>query len=304
MEKSNKKVIVLVGQTGIGKTDLSLKLCNAYNGEIINCDASQMKRDLNIGTAKINLSETNIKHHMIDIIAPDEKYSCADYQREARKLIDKITSEGKIPFIVGGTGLYACSVIYDYDLSVAPNNSFNDDLYNKLTNDELYDILLNVDYESSLKIHKNNRQRVIRAIEYAKSGNKLSDNKGKKDLVYDALIICLRTSTYLLYSRIEARVDKMIDDGFIEEVKSLIDKGYDLFKVSDIGYRPIYLYLQNKYTYDEVVSKIKEDSRHYAKRQMTWFKHQMNCNFIEMDYNNENISFVNACRLIDDFLSN
>ena len=296
-----EKVIVIVGPTAIGKTNISLDLCKKFNGEVINCDASQMKKDLNIGTAKIDLTKTDVVHHLIDIIECNDTFSCADFQKEARKLIRDINSRSKIPFIVGGTGLYVSSVIYDYDLSPIAKAS-NHDTYDHLTNEELHALLTKIDKESADKIHMNNRIRVIRAIECAKNGYKISSNNGKKNKVYDALLICLTTDREILYQRINKRVDLMIEEGFIDECKSLIKKGIDISKLPDIGYKHINSYLIGELSFENALDEIKKDTRHYAKRQMTWFRNQMDCVFIDMNYNNPNITFEKVSMIIDEYL--
>ena len=302
MPKFDEKVVVIVGQTGIGKTDISLKIAGKYRGEIINCDASAMKRELDIGTAKVDLSKTKIKHHLIDIINPDEHFSCADFQREARKLIKKLNCEGKVPFIVGGTGLYASAAIYDYNLTY---DKMNIDLtkYDIYTNDELHDILEKEDYETSLKIHKNNRVRMIRAIDSARNGFKVSEKVGKHEMVYDALVICLKTDREVLYKRIDARVEQMIKDGFEKECKDLMDKGYDIFIFPEIGYHQMMFQVYKLYPLEEVKESIKKQTRNYAKRQMTWFKNQMDCKFVEMNYARPNETIDEICKLIDEYLA-
>ena len=302
MPKYDDKVVVIVGQTGVGKTDISLKIAGKYRGEIINCDASSMKKHLNIGTAKVDLSKTKIRHHLIDIIDPTERYSCADFQREARSIIKRMNHEGKLPFIVGGTGLYACAAIYDYNLTY---DKMDIDLsqYDIYTNDELHDILEKEDYETSLKIHKNNRVRMIRAIDSARHGFKVSEKVGKHDLVYDALVICLTTDREVLYKRIDARVDKMIKDGFEQECRDLIKMGYELIPIFEIGYSQMWYKIAGMFPMEDVLDNIKQHTRRYAKRQMTWFKNQMDCVFVEMNYNYPNKTVDEICKLIDDYLN-
>lgn len=302
MPKYDDKVVVIVGQTGIGKTELSLKLAEKYRGEIINCDASQMKKGLDIGTAKVDLSKVNIKHHLIDIIKPDEKYSCADFQTEARKIIKVLNIEGKLPFIIGGTGLYACAAIYDYNLQY-DKMKIDIDQYDIYSNEELHNILKEVDYESYKSIHMNNRVRMIRAIDSARNGYKISEKKGKKDLVYDALIICLKTDREILYDRINRRVDLMVEQGFAEECMSLQDRGYDLMLLSDIGYRQMFMYINKLYPMKDVKDSIKMHTRRYAKRQMTWFKNQMDCVFVDMNYDDINKTVDEVSKLIDNYLN-
>lgn len=299
----NNKVVLIVGPTGIGKTEISLALCERFNGEIINCDASQMKKELNIGTAKINLTQTKIKHHLIDIIEPEEKFSCATFQKEARKLIEEIDNRKKLPFIVGGTGLYASVAVYDYELDDSEKQIIDDSKYETLSNMELYNILQEKDPETAKKIHPNNRIRVIRAIECANNGSFISQKKGKKDLIYDALIICLCTSRHILYQRINNRVDKMIEEGFVEEVKDLMRRGYDPFKFPDIGYREIATYLVEGFPIEQIKEEIRKETRHYAKRQMTWFRNQMDCVFVDVNYNYPEETIDEISNIINKFLN-
>lgn len=281
----SNKVIVITGPTAIGKTDLSFKICELFNGEIINCDASSFKKDLNIGTAKPDLSKTNIVHHMIDIINYNEFYSISDFQKNARMLIDDIIKRGKTPVLTGGSGLYINSVIYDYKFTDTKRDK---ESFNNLTNEEMHKRLEELDYEASLKIPLNNRKRMQRALELALSDNKISDNICNFDSLYDTRLICLTTERDILYDRINKRVDLMIKNGLIDECKDLINKGYDLQGVTDIGYKEIYSYLKGECTLEDATDEIKKKTRHFAKRQLTWFRNKMNCKFVEMDYDNIN----------------
>lgn len=295
------KVVVIVGPTGIGKTDISLRLCEKFNGEVINCDASQMKKKLNIGTAKIDLSQTNITHHLIDIIEPDEYFSQADFQKVSRKLISEINERGKIPFIVGGTGLYVNSAIYNYEYDDYAHNKKIEEELKGLSNDELYEKLMELDPISCNKIHKNNRLRVIRAIECAIKGNKISEKNKKDEPVYDALIICLSCERKYLYDRINKRVLKMFDEGFVDEVIDLRKQGYNPFLFSDLGYRQITEYLDGLLSLDTVIEEISRKTRNYAKRQISWFNNQMNCIFVDVDKDREE-AFEIISNLISDYL--
>lgn len=280
------KIIVITGPTAIGKTDLSLEIAKMYDGEIINADASQFKRELNIGTAKIDLTKTDIVHHFVDVIGPNENYNVSDYQKKGRLLIDEIKKRGHTPIIVGGSGLYINSLLYDYhfDNDKRDNNS----PLNDLSNEELMDKLITLDSETAKKIPLNNRKRLLRAIENALSGNKLSDNLDGSKLLYDAYIFCLTTSRDVLYERINKRVDIMLDNGLIDECKSLIEKCYNLEKIGDIGYLEVAKYLNGDYSYSDMAEEIKKRTRHFAKRQMTWFRNKLNPIFIEMNYEDIN----------------
>ncbi len=297
-----EKVICILGPTAVGKTDISLKIVEKYNGEIINCDASQMKKDLVIGTAKIDYQNQIVNHHLFDIINACENYSCADYQKEARKLITEINNKGKIPFLVGGTGLYASTTLYKYDLTNEGRKKEDDDFYSNYTNEELFEMLKILDFESTKKVHMNNRVRVIRAIQSAQKGKKISENTQKSEKYYDSLIIVLNTPREILYERINKRVNIMIEEGLIEECKSLKAKGIDLSCIPDIGYKQIKDYLDDKITLEEAIELIQKETRHYAKRQLTWFRNQMDSVFVNVDYDNINKTINEISKLIDNYL--
>lgn len=299
-----EKVICILGPTAVGKTNISLDICAKYNGEIINCDASQMKKELNIGTAKIDYQNQKIVHHLFDIIEPLQSFSCADFQKEARRLITDINKRGKIPFLVGGTGLYASATLYKYDLGNKGRNKEDDSLYDEYSNEELYALLKKLDPLSSEKIHPNNRVRMLRAIESAKNGNIISNNNKKNEKYYDALIIVLNAPREILYERINKRVMIMIEDGLIDECKLLKQKGIDLSKIPDIGYKQINQYLDGLISLDEAISLIQKDSRHYAKRQLTWFRNQMESTFVDIDYDNIDDTISHISNLIDEYLHN
>lgn len=265
-----KKVIVLVGPTAVGKTALSIKIAKKYNLDIISGDSVQVFKELNIGSAKITEEEMcGVKHHLIDILNPGEYYSVADFQKNVRELIDK----KELSFIVGGTGLYIKAALYDYDFSKEKRDSSIEEKYKDLSNEELYEVLKSIDLKACENIHMNNRKRVLRAIE-------LNGHKGEatnKDVpLYDALIICLTLDREVLYERINKRVDIMIESGLIEEVKDLYDRG---IRPHAIGYTELINYFDGLISLDEAIELIKKNSRHYAKRQMTWFKNQMNVKF-------------------------
>lgn len=291
----NNKVVVITGPTAIGKTDLSLKLCEIFNGEIINADASQFKKELNIGTAKIDLTSTSIKHHLIDIIGPLENFSVYDYQKEGRILIDEIIKKEKTPFVIGGSGLYINALMYDYKFD---SSGRDDSKFDQYSNQELFEMLEKVDLNASLNIPVNNRKRLVRALELAQNGNKISENICDNVSIYPAIFICLTTDRDILYQRINKRVDIMIENGWLEECIELKNKGYDLDKITDIGYKELNDYLENKITLNEALDLIKQRTRHLAKRQMTWFRNKMNCIFVNVSYDNPSNTLEEIVKII------
>lgn len=292
-ENSLKKVIVIVGPTAVGKTNLSVLLAKKYGGEIVNADQSQMHKLLNIGTAKINeLEMGGVKHHFIDTLDPTEQYSIKDFQDQARNIIDNMNC---LPFIVGGSGLYVDSLITNYDLSVKKRNNY-DTSYDNLSNEQLYDRLYSLNQDAALKTHPNNRKRVLRYLEIINEKGNLISNTNSP--YYNSLIIFLNNNRDVLYDRINRRCDLMIENGWIDEVKFLIQNNIEVSLIKEIGYNDIYRYLNGELEIDEVVNKIKQDTRHYAKRQITWFKNKMNC----IEIINDNNAFNKICTLIDEFI--
>lgn len=270
------KVIVITGPTAVGKTKLSIALAKHFNTELINGDAYQVYDNLNIGVAKPTIEELKeVKHHLMGYYPSNKEYNVAIYQKDVRSKIDELISRSKLPIIIGGSGLYIDSVISDYDFSTP---SRNEDNYLEYSNEQLYNILLQLDKEVALKNHPNNRKRVIRAIELIKSNNTSKEDLNKRcELCYDALIICLVDDRESLYNRINKRVDEMIDNKLVEEVIHL--KTNNLFSktsIEAIGYKEIIKYLNNEITLNEAIDQIKINSRHFAKRQLTWFRHHHN----------------------------
>lgn len=290
-----KKILVITGPTAVGKTKLSIELAKKYNGEIINADAVQVYKGLDIGSAKVTEEEKEgIPHHLLSIKEVDEDYTIYHYQKDCREKIKEIQDRGKIPIIVGGTGLYIKAALYDYKLTEEKEK----DTYDNLTNEELYKKLTELDKD--IIIDKNNRRRLIRAINYYKENNK-SINKNKTDkLLYDALFIGLTTDRQILYNKINKRVDKMIENGLIDEVKSFYDKGVKTKPLLNaIGYKEVYSYLDGNISKEEMIEKIKQNSRHYAKRQYTFFNHQLKIKWFETDYNDFNNTIKEVESYID-----
>ena len=273
-----ENLVIITGPTGIGKTELSLDLAKKYRGEIISSDSMQIYKKLNIGTAKIDLDKTSIPHHMIDIIDPSDNFTVADFKNEAKKIITDINNRGGLPFLVGGTGLYINSLVYNLDFTeTEPDYEYRDELREILEEEGgefLYEKLQDQDRDMAEKIHKNNGQRIIRALEILKSGNKKGDNFRQENKDYNLIYIGLNMDRAKLYEKINQRVDKMIDLGLVDEVKNLLDEGLDKNSQSlkAIGYKEVIAYLDDEMNFDEMVDLIKKNSRHYAKRQLTWFR--------------------------------
>lgn len=276
------KVIVICGPTASGKTSLSIELAKKINGEIISCDSMQIYKDMNIGTAKVTEEEMQgIQHYLIDFVSPDVRYSVANYKNDAEKAIETIIDKGKIPIIVGGTGLYLDSLIYGIEY---PKIKFDEKYREKLENEieengleYLYSKAKEIDEQAMQKISPNDKKRIIRVLEiyYATGKNKTEQEieSRKKEVKYDYKIFAINMDREKLYERINIRVDKMIENGLIEEVEDL-QKKYNHFPTAmqGLGYKEVVEYLQNQITRDEMIEKIKQESRRYAKRQLTWFR--------------------------------
>ena len=278
------KVIVITGPTAVGKTKLSIELAKRYNGEIINADAVQVYKGLDIGSAKVTEEEKeDIPHHLFDIKEVDEEYTIYHYQKDCRKLIKEVQGRGKTPILVGGTGLYIKAALYDYKLTEEKETN----TYDNLTDEELYNKLLELD--KNIVIDKNNRRRLIRALNYYKENNKSINTNTTNKLLYDAIFIGLTTDRRILYDKINSRVDIMIKEGLLNEVKVFYDKNIRTKPLLNaIGYREIYSYYDGNISLEEAIDKIKQNSRHYAKRQYTFFNHQLPVVWFETDYSNFN----------------
>ena len=277
-----QKVIVICGPTASGKTKLSIELAKKINGEIVSCDSMQIYKDMNIGTAKPTFEEMQgIKHYLIDFISPDKRYSVAEYKIDAEKAIEEILNKGKIPIVVGGTGLYIDTIIYGIEY---PKIEFDDKYRKELEEREkkeglikLYEEAKQIDEEAIKKISINDKKRILRILEiyHATGKNKteqeiISREKGPK---FDYKVYAINMDREKLYERINKRVDIMIDNGLIDEVKKLLNK-YKEFPTAmqGLGYKEVKEYLENKISKEEMINKIKQESRRYAKRQITWFK--------------------------------
>jgi len=291
-------MIVIVGPTGIGKTKLSIMLAKHLNTEIISGDSVQVYKELDIGSAKVTKEEQEgIKHHLIDYLEPNEDFSVAMFQKIVRDKIKEFKDNDMTPLIVGGTGLYIKSVLYDYNFDNTFRDKEEEKKYDDLSNQELHNILVEKDKESSEKIHMNNRKRVLQAI-LRSSTNKVSENKNKDNKMYDFTLIGLTLEREELYNRINDRVDQMIDNGLVKEVKALYDKGINSNSVQAIGYKELYKHFDGEWTIEESINKIKQHSRNLAKKQFTFFNNQFDCNWVTVDLDNFDKTFKEVLELI------
>ena len=292
MDKS--KVIVICGPTASGKTALSIELAKKINGEIISCDSMQIYKYMDIGTAKPTPEEQKeVKHHLIDFVEPDQRYSVAEYKKDAEKSIEEILAKGKTPIIVGGTGLYVDSLIYGIEY---PEIELDEEYRKQLEKEanengleSLYNRAKEIDSKAMEKISPNDKKRIIRVLEIYKATGKTKTEQEKEsrahEVKYDYKVFAIKMDREKLYERINQRVDMMIEKGLIEEVQNILKK-YDKFPTAmqGLGYKEVVEYLEGKTTKEEMIEKIKMQTRRYAKRQITWFKKNKQTIWIE---NNE-----------------
>lgn len=273
-----KNIIVITGPTGVGKTKMSIELAKRMDAEIINADSMQVYKDLNIGTAKITEEEKEgIPHHLFDIVEPTNMYTVYDYQKDARDIINDVLSRGKKVIIVGGTGLYIKALLYDYKF-IKEDKTYD---FSKMSNEEILDKINS--YNLDINLHINNRKRLERVLTKLYNNNMQTE---KTDTVlYDFVAIGLTTTRDNLYKIIDNRVDKMIEDGLIDEVEELYKKNIHSKAINTgIGYKELYKYFDKEISLDEAISLIKKNSRHYAKRQYTFFNNQMNIKWFNTNY--------------------
>ena len=281
-------ILAIIGPTAVGKTKLSIELAKKYNAIIINCDAMQVYQGLDIGTAKATLEEQEgIPHELLDFVPVTQNYTVYDYQKDARKLLEKY--QGRNIIFVGGTGLYLKSALYDYRFyEETTTNS-----YDNLTNEELYNLALAKD--KNMNIHPNNRKRLVRFL------NKEVQEYVEPKPLYDFKIIGLTTSRDILYDKINKRVDVMFQNGLLTEVKSFYDQGiHSKALETGIGYKELYQYFDNKITLEEAKDLIKKNSRHYAKRQYTFFNHQLDVKWFNTNYED----FSKTINEVEDYIEN
>lgn len=300
-EKQKLPLIVLTGPTAVGKTALSVKLAKALDAEIISADSMQVYRQMDIGSAKVTKAEMDgVAHHLIDVLEPEEEFNVVLFQKLAKETIADITSRGKLPLLVGGTGFYIQSVLYDIDFT----QNGEDDGYRKQLEqlaeregaETLHRMLKEADPQAAEQIHANNVKRVIRALEYhAQTGERISahnETQRQKESAYRSLYFVLTDDREKMYERIDRRVDRMLEDGLVAEVQALKERGLKKGMVSmqGLGYKEILAYLDGEYDLERAVYLIKRDTRHFAKRQLTWFKREKNVIWVDrrnfLDENN------------------
>lgn len=275
-------IYVIGGPTASGKSKLAVELAKRINGEIISADSMQIYKDMNIGTAKLTKEEMQgIKHHLLDFVSPEERYSVANFKTDAKIKIEEILKKGKTPIIVGGTGLYIDSMIYGIEFQDEKIDKEYREELNELAEKEglerLYEEARKIDPEAMKKISINDKKRIIRVLEiYHKTGKtktEVEKESRKNEIKYNYKMFAITMNREKLYERIEKRVDQMIEQGLIEEVQSILNK-YHKFPTAmqGLGYKEVVEYLENKLTKEEMIEKIKKKTRHYAKRQLTWFR--------------------------------
>lgn len=280
-----KPLLILTGPTAVGKTRLSIKLAKAVNGEIISADSMQVYRYMDIGSAKIKPEETEgVPHHLIDVLDPEEEFNVVTFQKMCKKCMEEIYGRGHVPILTGGTGFYIQSVLYDIDFTENAEDTTIRDRLEKEAEEKgaeyLHEKLREVDPASAGAIHANNIKRVIRALEfYEQTGEKISlhnETERQKESAYTSCYFVLNDDREKLYERIDRRVDEMLAEGLVAEVEALKKRGCTrkLVSMQGLGYKEILAYLDGEYSLEEAVYRIKRDTRHFAKRQITWFKRE------------------------------
>jgi len=304
MQNEKLPLIIIAGPTAVGKTSISIEVAKKINGEIISADSMQVYKYMDIGTAKISKEEMNgIKHYLIDEVTPDEDFSVSDFQTKANEYINLIYNNGKLPIVVGGTGLYINSLVYDLDFTQAVSNwklrEEYQDKARRFGNQYIHNELKKVDIESACRIHVNDTKRIIRALEvYYETGKPMSyfyRNFRKENKKFNIIYYCLNMNRDRLYDRINNRVDDMLEKGLIDEVKNLLNMGYseNLVSMQGLGYKEIIQYLKGNCSLDEAIEILKRNSRRFAKRQLTWFRREERVHWIDVD------SYDNKKQLVD-----
>ena len=289
MEQYKEKVLVILGPTATGKSHCAIEIAKKFNGEIISGDSMLVYREMNIGTAKPSAEElAAVPHHLVDILPPEASFSVVDFKEQAQRLITEINARGHLPIIAGGTGLYIKALLEDYAFNSVSENS---ELREQLTREAelqgaeaLHARLAALDAAAAERIHPNNVRRVVRALEAALSGEQVNQY-GASEIPYDALVVGLEMERSALYARINKRVDVMLAQGLEQEVRSLLERGIspDCQSMQSIGYRQMVWYLNGSLTYDEAVEKLKQATRNFAKRQITWYKKMPYIKWLTLD---------------------
>ncbi len=282
-------LLIIAGPTASGKTALSVELAKRLNGEIISADSMQVYRGMDIGTAKVTALEMQgVPHHLIDILEPHEEWNVMEFCRLAAEKIDEIASRGKLPILAGGTGFYIHALAYGAEFEEETKSEVRERLEQR-SDEDLYSYLQQVDPASCETIHMNNRKRVIRALEYyEQTGNRMSDLNARlkeKEAVYDLCFLVLDLDRAVLYERIDRRVDIMLEQGLVDEVRKLRDAGYhrEMVSMKGLGYKEILAYLDGEMSLEEAVYVLKRDTRHFAKRQLTWMRREKDVTFLERE---------------------
>ncbi|MDR7812470.1 tRNA (adenosine(37)-N6)-dimethylallyltransferase MiaA [Lacrimispora sp.] len=294
-----RPLIIITGPTAVGKTALSVRLAKAIGGEIISADSMQVYRHMDIGSAKIKKEEMDgVPHYLIDVLDPEEEFNVTVFQEMAKEAVEEIYSHGHIPIVAGGTGFYIQALLYDIDFTENGEDTSIRMELEKLGQERgaefLHNLLRDIDPDSADEIHENNMKRVIRAIEYYRqTGERISEHNKRerqKKSPYDFLYYVVNTDRTRLYERIDRRVDLMLEQGLVEEVMHLKDMGLtrDMVSMQGLGYKEILDYLQGIYTLEEAIYILKRDTRHFAKRQITWFKRERDVRWLDLpDFNND-----------------
>ena len=299
---NKRPLIILTGPTAVGKTALSIRLAKKVNGEIISADSMQVYKGMDIGSAKVSKEEMDgVKHYLIDVLDPSDEFNVVKFQEMAKEAMEEIYSKGKIPIIAGGTGFYIQSILYDIDFEKNENDrEYRTYLENIAATEggekKLYEMLENIDPKSAVSIHENNVKRVIRALEFfQETGTPISEHneeQREKESPYNFCYFVLNDDREKMYANIEKRVDIMLDTGLVAEVKTLHEKGYhkEMVSMQGLGYKEILDYLNGEISLDRAVYLIKRDTRHFAKRQLTWFRREKNVTWVnkpDFHYDND-----------------
>ena len=296
-------VYVIGGPTASGKSKLAVELAKKVNGEIISADSMQIYKEMNIGTAKVNKEEMQgVQHYLVDFVSPDERYSVSNFKKDAERAIEEILAKGKTPIVVGGTGLYIDSLIYGIEFQDEEVDLEYREKLNKIADEEglenLHKMAQKIDPEAMKKISVNDKKRIIRVLEiYHKTGKTKTEQElqsRKNEVKYEYKVFAITMDREKLYERIEKRVDSMIEQGLIEEVKQILNK-YHTFPTAmqGLGYKEVVEYLEGSCTKEEMIEKIKKETRHYAKRQLTWFRKNKETIWLDGEKStDENVSII------------